>query len=65
MENNNLENNNEEMSVQMCNPETIPCKDCFWGKLGGILKNSCAEFKQKPYDVYFESQPCPKFRKDN
>ena len=62
-----MENENEEktMVVRTCDENTIPCKDCFWGKLGGALKYSCAEFKQKPDEVYFESQPCPKFRKDN
>lgn len=45
--------------------ETLPCKDCKWGKwLVKYWESSCAKYKQKPYDVYYNSQPCPSYEKD-
>ncbi len=57
----NLENLNDEMSIQMCDEEHLPCKTCKWARLAGPLCGSCSQFKNKPEDVYFNGQPCPKY----
>lgn len=57
-----LQNSNDEMSIQMCDENRIQCKTCKWARLAGPTCGSCAEYKNKPADVYFEGQPCPKFK---
>lgn len=45
--------------------ETLPCRDCKWGKwLCKFQDDHCAKYKKKPNDVYYESMPCPKYEKD-
>ena len=51
----------EEMSVKMCDPERIHCKDCYWATLSGAAASYCAKYRYKPYDVYYENAECPKF----
>lgn len=55
----------DKEGIVMPDKETLPCKDCKWGKwLVKYWEISCAKYKQKPYDVYYDSQPCPKYEKD-
>lgn len=56
------ENKDEEITLQMCDAEHIACKDCKWAILLGATCGSCTQYKNKPSDVYFDGQPCPKFK---
>lgn len=51
----------ESISVIMPNRETLPCNNCAYGRVLSPIKNNCAMYDLKPYEVYYESKPCPKF----
>ncbi|MBR3208886.1 MAG: hypothetical protein IKF82_01315 [Bacilli bacterium] len=52
-----------DLIVTGCNKDKIKCKDCKWAKLMGSLNSSCVKYKRKPYEVYYESEDCPKYEK--
>ena len=55
----------KETSVIMCNPDTIKCTNCKWAKISrSFTDSSCMQYKQKPYNVYFKSEDCPRFEED-
>lgn len=48
-------------NIKLPNPDTIPCKDCKWGKICFFLDKACTRYANKPDSVYYDSEPCPKF----
>ena len=47
--------------IKMPNPNTIPCRRCKWGKICFFLDKSCTQYASKPNNIYYDSEPCPKF----
>lgn len=57
---------NDSVSLNGCDPNTIHCKDCKWAhvfEFSQFTSKSCAKYKEKPDEVYYESANCPKFEK--
>lgn len=52
-----------DLIVAGCDKNKLKCKDCKWAELVGYLNSSCVKYQRKPYDVYYESQDCPKYEK--
>ena len=56
-----LDDKNKELTVLGADINTIPCAKCKWA-VNGALKFNCMKFAEKPYEVYFKSEECPKFQ---
>lgn len=57
------ERNHDEISCIVATNISNTCEKCIHSVHWELRKALyCAEYEQKPYDVYFEGAPCPKFQ---
>lgn len=56
-----MNSNEEKIVVGMPNVKKT-CERCKYGLALGPYMTSCAYFKRKPHDIYYEGKGCPYFR---
>ena len=56
-----MEENNREITVIGPDKEKIVCRKCKYA-VNGALQNNCLKYAEKPYEVYFKNEECPRFK---
>lgn len=50
----------EDLTLELPNKETIPCLTCKWG-LHNFIALYCVKYELKPKNVYYKSEKCDKY----
>jgi len=60
----NTSNEENELTVQTCDPENLKCATCIWAYVFKHIPTdmSCGKYQYKPKHVYFRGGDCPKYR---
>lgn len=47
--------------MRICDVTKMACRNCKFATKEHIGGSGCAQYQDKPDDVYFDNAPCPKF----
>ncbi len=47
--------------MKLPNPDKIACRNCKWGRICGILNQSCTKYELKPDSIYYDNKKCKFF----
>lgn len=52
----------EEVSFRMCDWDNLKCRTCIYSLINGKTSKSCAKYRDKPDEVYYDGEDCPKYK---